>query len=538
LEGACYDVVVLGSGVAGLTCAVVAHDAGLSVVVLEKAPKVGGVTAYSGGGLWVPNNHLMKEAGLSDSLEEAMAYARFLSPVPPDEELLVSWLKGAPEAVRYLEERAGIKWQIVRGYPDYYYPRAGKPEGRYLEAPPIAIDKLGEYSDKLVVSPHVPVGITHGEMLSMGGQVGFRNWDFTLLGDRLKNGIMTFGPGLVCNLLRALLERKVPIHLSTPARRLISRAGRVVGVVAEKDGETITFESRRGVLIATGGYDWDRDLFMRFEGLPEWGSTAPPFVEGDNLKLACELGAAVTGVPPYALPTLLSVRVPGEEHFGRPLYRLLLEAGAPGYIIVNKSGRRFVNESFYYNVVSKVRAFDSATSSWPNWPCYLVFDHRTRERYTLATLAPGMPLPEGMGVTCDTLAELADRLGIDREELARTVSRFNTFAEKGVDEDFHRGEIVKGGDPSNKPNPNLAPIRDPPFYGVKLEIGSVGVNAIGLKIDGRARVLDVHGNPIPGLYAAGNSAATVDTSGGYNSGLGNSRGMTLGYIAARDMSGL
>jgi hypothetical protein len=266
----------------------------------------------------------------------------------------------------------------------------------------------------------------------------------------------------------------------------------------------------------------------------------PPSVAGDGLVMATEIGAALAAVPAQNLGLFFGYRVPGEEHEGKPLWRGSWEGGFPHAIWVNRAGRRFADESFYRDYLPRARAWDGVLQDQPNYPPYLVFDGNFRDKYPLGTFLPGQDLPPELVARASTLRELAAKLGIDADGLVATVDRFNRFAVEGIDPDFGRGTYpwaaMMTGDRS-RPNPNLGPLDKPPFYGLALRVASVGVNAAGLRTDADARVIHVRDRPIPGLYAAGNAAAPLDTGAGYQSGLANLRGIVGGYRAGHHAAG-
>jgi hypothetical protein len=314
----------------------------------------------------------------------------------------------------------------------------------------------------------------------------------------------------------------------------------VVGVVAEVEGSPYRVKARRGVLLACGGYDWKPELAKYYEGLPEWKSMTQPYMTGDNLMLGGEIGAAFAGVPPYNLGMFFGYQVPGESHEGVPLWRASWEGGYPHALWVNAAGKRFADESFYRDYLPRCHDWNGVDQVHPNYPPYLIFDQNYRDKYAFCSFMPGMEVPESLLKKADTPAELGALLGIDGAGLEATIARFNEFADGEVDPDFGRGRYPWAakmvGDRSRK-NQNMGPLDKAPYYGVRLTAVGVGVNAVGLKTDARARVQHVRDRPLPGLYAAGNSAALLDVGAGYQSGISSLRGMTWGWVAAKDAMG-
>ncbi len=536
------DVVAVGSGLGALTAAIAAHDGGASCVVLEKAPKLGGVCAYSGGEVFVGCNHKMEAEGRPDSPAEAMKYLRFLAGGYADEALQQILFEMGPKVARYVEERAGVRWKIIKDFPDYHYPHAPgtAASGRYLEVELFEGAQLGPWQKKTYLTPHMPPGINHDELFGWGGLATITRWDFALMGKRISKDIRGMGPGMMGYFIKAaMIDRAIPAHVSCPVRELIIDGGRVVGVRAERDGTPFFVRANKGVVLAIGGYDWNSKLARQHEQLPEWHSMCQPSVAGDNVVLGGEIGAALARVPNHNLGMFFGYRIPGEEHDGAPLYRASWEGGYPHALWVNRAGKRFGDESFYRDYLPKVKAWDGLTQDHPNYPPFLIFDQNYRDKYAFATYMPGMDVPEEVLARAATPRELAAKLGVDGDGLEATLARFNRYAVEGADPDFGRGSYpwaaMMTGDKS-RPNPNIGPLDRGPFYGVRLVPVGVGVNSVGLETDASARVLHVRGHAIAGLYAVGNSAAALDTGAGYQSGLSNLRGMTWGFIAGQHAS--
>jgi len=261
-----------------------------------------------------------------------------------------------------------------------------------------------------------------------------------------------------------------------------------------------------------------------------------PSVEGDNFILGGDVGAAIAVLPPHNLGTLMGYHIPGEEHpSGEPLYRWSNEAGCPHALWVNRAGKRFCDETWYRDWQPRVKIWDGLSQGYSNYPPFLIFDQNFCERYPVGTYMPGDDIPETLATKADTPRKLAEKLGIDADQFVATIERYNRFCEEGADRDFGRGKYplpVKFlGDMTYK-NPTMGPLDKPPYRAIPLLPVSFGVNAGGLKTDVNGRVMHIRGHAIKGLYAAGNSAAALDTGAGYQSGLANMRGIAWGYIAA------
>ncbi len=537
------DVVAAGSGLGAVCAAIVAHDGGQQAVLLEKAPKLGGVCAYGGGEVFVPNNHKMRALGLADSDEAGRSYFEFLAAGFAEPELQRRLLDNMRPAVEYFEKEAGVRWLAVRGLPDYYSPDApgAAAEGRYLCVELFDGAQLGPWQRKTFLTPHFPLGVLHEELYAWGGLAKVTEWNYELLGQRIASDQRAWGQGMMGWFLKAaLVDRGIPAHVETPVRELLVEDGAVVGVRAEQEGRDFFVRARRGVVLAIGGYDHHRELARRYEGVHDWNSACPPYVEGDHLVLAGEVGAALACVPPTNLAMFFGYQIPGEEHEGKPLYRSSWECGCPHAIWVNRAGQRFCDESFYKDYQPRLRAWDGQKQALPNQPPFLIFDQSYRDRYPLGSFMPGQPLPEELVTQADTPRALAEKLGIDPDGLEATLARWNPHARRGEDPDFGKGSrpwaVRLTGDPSY-PNPCVGPIERPPYYGMRLVPVGVGINSHGLRTDADARVVHVRGHPIPGLYAVGNSAALLDLGGGYQSGTSNMRAITWGYLAGRHLAG-
>jgi succinate dehydrogenase/fumarate reductase flavoprotein subunit len=529
------DVIIAGSGGAGLTAAILAHDNGARVLVLERSDKVGGTTAVSGGAVWVPMNEHMAESLTQDSREEALAYCKRLSAGTATDEMIETFVDCAPKMIAYLEANTPLKFGVW-GTPDYYADGpGGKTCGRALEPKLFSKGELGGWAGALRPSPILMLPLMLDEMLNKYRLIiGVKNLPMDVISQRLQQQVVGMGGALVGRLLKGCLDRGITFMLRTRARELVRNAQGVCGVIAECDDQRLSLEARGGVVLATGGFEWDQSLISRFMPGPLTHPNTPPFNEGDGLVMAMEAGAALANMTGAWWEP--SGAVPGELYEGRQLSRFLAaERSAPHTILVNHAGRRFVNEGAPYNDIGRVfHAFDAAAYSLANLPCWAVFDAQYRRRYPVLSVLPQTPDPEWL-IRDDTLEGLAARASIDAIGLAETVERWNGFARQGKDCEFRRGETTferANGDPRS-PHPNLGTIEEPPFYALPVYPGALGTNG-GPETDIRGRVLDNRGRVIRGLYAAGNAMASPTGLAYYSGGATISPAMTWGYLAGID----
>jgi 3-oxosteroid 1-dehydrogenase len=538
------DLVAIGSGIGGLSAAITAHDHGLKAVVLERSGQVGGVTALSQGQVWIAGNHHGRELGVEDSAESGFRYLQRLSMGYGEDRAILNFTVHAREALKYFEDKAGLRMVAIRGCPDYYYGLTNDSvsEGRLLEVVPFAGPSLGEeWQARTRLSPQVPYGLTTQDIADAGGLAAMMKWDFELLGRRITEDERCAGSGLAAYFVKAALDRGIPLETGVSAEELIADGTRVVGVRAVKDGREITIRANKGVVVAVSSYERNRDLERTLGNQLDAESMLFSAIDGANMRLAGPLGAKIARVPEISMA---GFSVPGEEtDEGLPVWRSAMPIiGLPHHIVVNSKGRRFGNEGFYRSFYYQTDVIDGATQTHPNFPCWIVIDSQAREKYAFVSIMPGQDWPEGFGVVADTIEDLAAQAGIDPRGLAETVARFNENAEKGVDPDFGRGEQPWGawmtGDKTHQPNANLGPIVKPPFYAVRMSrMGATGIPAAGLKIDRNANVVGWDEQPIPGLYAAGNSAARMESGAMMQSGVSNARGMTYGWLAGRHAAG-
>ncbi|MCT2400236.1 FAD-binding protein [Novosphingobium mangrovi (ex Huang et al. 2023)] len=537
------DVVAVGSGGGGLAAAITAVDHGASAMVLERTDQVGGVTAYSLGEVWVPGNHLEKALGIEDSIESGLRYVKRLGLGYANDVTILNQAVHGPAVMAYFERAISLKMTVIRDCPDYYYGYSNDSlaEGRLLEVEPFAAEALGEWQARTRVSPHVMYGLTHEDIFRNGGSANIRNWDFSVLAERLRKDERCLGSGLVCYFVKGALDRGIPMHTGVEVTGLIGDGQRVVGVRARKDGQEIFVRANRGVVVAVSSYERSPVFTKTLGQQLDVQSVIMPEVDGAHLRLAGKFGARVARVPDV---TMLGFKIPGEElQDGVPLWRNAMAfAGLPHSIVVNSTGARFANEAFYRSLYFAVDDIDGATQTHPNFPCWLVLDSQAREKYPLASIMPGDALPEEVGVTADSLSELAARTGIDAQGLEETVRRFNGYCEAVEDPEFGRGSMIWGaymsGDRFHEPNPNLGPLLKAPFYAVPLHrLASSGIASAGIVVDEHCRAVGWDGDVIDGLYLAGNSVARLDSGAVMQSGMSNARGITHGYLAGRHAAG-
>ena len=522
------DVVVAGSGGAGLTAAILAHDQGAKVVVLERSDKVGGTTAVSGGGVWIPLNDHMGEVDATDSRAEAIAYCKRLTAGQAPDELVETFVDTGHQVVRYLEERTPVKLKATAS-PDYRTEEEGaKLRGRTLECEMFAKAELGEWEDKLRPSPLMFVPISIDEALRSLAKP--REIPARLIVERMEQGLVASGNALIGRLLKGCLDRDITILLETRALELVKEDGAIVGLRAEREGNDFLVGAKGGVVLACGGFEWNDELRAAFLPGPLTHHCSPPYNEGDSLTMAAEVGADLANMTEaWVYPGAM---VPGEEHEGQPVSRwVIAERTLPHSILVNRYGQRFVNDGLNYNDISKAfYHFDPNAYEYRNLPCWAIMDGQYRDKYPVLTVMPGDPDPDWL-LRDDTLNGLAERVGIDGHGLQATVARWNEFVRDGKDGDFGRGESAYErwlGDP-DAPHPNLGAIEQPPFYALPIGAHSAGTKG-GPRTNTKGEVLSVRGGVIPGLYAAGNAMAGISGPGYYGGGGTIGLAITWGYL--------
>jgi succinate dehydrogenase/fumarate reductase flavoprotein subunit len=555
-DGDSYDLIVVGSGAGGLSAAVTAAHLGMRVAVLEKEPVLGGTTAWSGGWLWIPRNPLAVEAGIEEPISAPMQYLESIMGNRAKDPRITQFLETGPEMVRFFREETAVDWDDGNMVPDFIDVPGAKGGGRSVCAAAYDGRALGPWISKL----RAPLGIV--SIAGMGVASGkdmrhffnaTRRFDSMLyvLKRLLRHGIdltlhrkgmqLVNGNALVARLMKSALDMDVALFTDSPVRTLLHGQQGVTGVVLESGAKLM---AKSGVVLATGGFPHDKELQNELFD-PETGSqhysSAPRSNTGDGLKLGRGVGAMIesdlANGGAWAPVSVVPDRKDGAEHFPH-----LVERAKPGIIAVSGQGRRFTNEADSYHIF--VRALIDATPKDEQPFCWLIADHAAQRRWGLGWSRP-LPFPlltyrrGGYLTSGRTLHELAEKCDLDPLVLAETVANFNAGAERGEDPVFGRGASRYNkaqGDTEHKPNPALGPLTKGPFHAVKIFVGSLGTFS-GMASDRYARVLDHSGQPIAGLYAAGNDLSSIFAGYYPSGGITLGPAMTFGFIAAQTAAG-
>ena len=537
------DLLVVGTGAAGLTAALRARADGLDVTVIEKSDKIGGTSALSGGGLWIPDNVVARAAGVRDSIEDAATYLDHVVDDGPwsTPARRRAYLATGPRMVRFLIDR-GARFIYADGYPDYYAEQpGGHPRGRSIEPAVFNGKDLGTWRSALRSYGGPPIALHNHEVRQLvlagrsttGARTAARALGVRTLGRMIAGQIpLTMGASLVGQLLLLVRRAGISPLTETPMIELdTTPTGVVTGAVVERQGRRTHIHARRGVLLCAGGFARNpamRDLYQEQPITAGWSSASPDDT-GDGVRAGMAIGAATALLdeawwgPSTILPN-------GSAHF------LVWERSLPGSIIVDSSGQRFMNESGPY--VDCGHQQYQRHRNLPAIPAWMIFDARHRRRYPIGMLPPGFTpgwaIQSGFLRRSGDLSDLAHQCDIDPDGLCASVERINAFARDGNDRDFHRGAHIYDryySDDRIKPNPTLGPIVEPPFYALAIYPGDLGTKG-GLLTDEHARVLNQQHHPIPGLFAAGNTSASVmgRTYPGPGATLGPA--LAFAYIAA------
>jgi len=556
------DLIVVGSGAAGLSCAITAKKRGLDVVVLEKEPVFGGTTALSGGVLWIPLNHHGRKQNAADTVEAVRTYMMQETGSYFDEAAVQAFVENGPRMVEFFERETAMKF-IPTLYPDYHPDVPGGVDiGRSILAEPYDIRGLGKDMPRLKLPLRT---ITFIGMMFNSSNADLKHFfratksltSFVYVAKRLANHIkelvlyrrainVTSGNALAARLAKSALDLGIPILTSTPAKQILMEGDKAVGVQVAGEGSERRITARQGVVLACGGFPHDvKRIAQAYPHLRSGGehlSPTPVSNTGDGVAMAEAAGGVVDirfKDTSAWMPVSRVVFPDGEVG----VFPHLLDRYKPGVIGVLRNGKRFTNESNSYHDVGA--AMIEACRGQKETAMWLVCDKTTLSKYGLGYVKPA-PMPIGRFIKNGylfegkTLADLARATGIDAAGLEQTVREYNVHAVKGEDPAFGRGRTSFNrylADPDNRPNPCVAPVQNGPFYAVKVIMGDLGTfDGIQTSVVGEVKKRD--GSVISGLYAVGNDRASI--MGGNYPGAGITHGpnMTFGFVTANHIADL
>jgi succinate dehydrogenase/fumarate reductase flavoprotein subunit len=552
------DLLVVGAGAAGMTAALVGALEGLKTLLCEKSDMVGGTTATSAGTVWIPGSRQSKVAGMPDTIASARTYLAAILGADADDARLASYLATGPSVLDYLEQRTSVAFIPPAVHPDYHALPGAAVGGRALGAAPFDGRKLG--GDFARVRP------PRREFLVLRGMMVGKNDIPALLHpfrsranfahaarllarqarDRINHRRGTrlmMGNALVARLLYSLNQRAVEIRYQSALKELVEDGGRIVGAIFGTANGDIAIRAKKGVVLATGGIGWNRGLRDRlFPEATRRYSLSPDSNTGDGI-LAGESaqGQIEQDIRSPALWMPSSVMQQPDGHTS-VFPHIMLDRAKPGLMAVNGTGRRFVNEANSYH--DFVDAMLRSHATVPSIPSFLVCDRSFIRDYGLGLIYPGTRnlsryTRSGYLLCGDSVAELAQAIGVDDGALAETIERYNRSADAGIDADFGRGESELNrfnGDALNKPNPCLRKIGPGPYFAVAVWPSDLASSA-GLRTDVNGRVLTSERQPIPGLYAVGNDAASIFRGTYPGPGTMIGPAMVFAWRAAMDIAG-
>ena len=518
------DVVVLGSGGAALTAALTAAGNGASVAVYEKATTVGGTTAVSGGVVWIPAHNRSPDGELTPA--DALRYLDAQSFGSMDEALVETFVRTGPAMLDFVEAHSSLRFEIADGFPDYKpeLPGGRPAGGRSLTAGPFDLAQLGEWRDRITSFP--------ADWSNVGFDAETRARLHAAV-DESTSDLCVAGTALIAGLLKGLLDVGVTPQTNARAEELLADAGEIVGVRISCAGKQKTVRARHGVILGTGGFEWDQVLVNAFLRGPMHGAVSPPNNTGDGLRMVMAHGADLANMgEAWWVPI---VQIPGDTIEGHQRSRSVrLERTRPRSIIVNRAGRRFVNEACDYNSMAGAFHYLDPRNGYVNDPAWIVFDSLHLKHYGFLGVEPDEPVPHWFCESAD-LEELGEKTGIDADGLAETIDTWNHHVAGGADPEFGRGSSAYDGywgdDRATTPaGKTLGPVDTAPYYAVPVSVGAMGTKG-GPRTDRDGRVLHVSGRPIPGLFAAGNAMAGV--TGRAYGGAGGTLGpaMVFGFRA-------
>ena len=536
------DLLVIGSGAGGMTAALAGAERGLDTLVVEKSGVYGGSTALSGGALWIPNSPILVREGRADDPADVRKYLESIVGDSVPAERLDAYIEQGPAMMQFFEQHCPhLRFSWCEDYSDYHPENVGgRPKGRTVEPLPFDMNQLGaDGEQQRPNSLAMPGGLYMTSTEFRHLNMFFRTWAGrrTALGVGWRSVVAmvrrrrmeTLGQALVGRLRLSLQDAGVPLWLNSPLKRLITdEAGAVTGAVVESGERELRIRARRGVMMATGGFEQSEEMRKRYlrEGGKDNYSAGSPDNTGDGIVAGEQVGAAVDLMDDaWWMPS-----------FRRPdgiMHVLVSERSIPPSLIVDQNGKRFTNEASPY--VSFVH--DQIAGGHD--PVWFVFDSKAKSRYQFGGVMPGQKFPAewfstGLMLRAETLGELAQQMSVPAEALSAEITRFNGFARAGVDADFGRGDSAYDryyGDPG-LPNPTLDEVDKAPYYAVRMEAGDLGTKG-GLVCNEHSQVLTGSGEPIPGLYATGNTSASVMGNDYAGAGATIGPAMVFGWVGAR-----
>ncbi|WBP94573.1 3-ketosteroid-delta-1-dehydrogenase [Mycolicibacterium neoaurum] len=546
------DLVVVGSGT-GMAAALAAHELGMSTLIVEKSAYVGGSTARSGGAFWLPGSSILKDAGSADTPAKARTYLEALVGDDVSPERARTFIDQIPATIDMLRRTTPMKFMWAKGYSDYHPERpGGSAVGRTCECRPFDTAVLGPELARLrpgVMKSSFPMPVTGADYrwLNLMARTPRKSWPRIMLramqgvgGLALRRRYAAGGQALAAGMFAGVLQAGIPVWTDSTVTELITDGGRVTGARVLREGSAVTVTARRGIVLATGGFDHEMNWRRKFQSelLGEHLSLGAESNTGDGIRLAQDLGAG-TGLMDQAWWFPAFAPLPG----GDPTV-MLAERSLPGCLLVDQTGERFINEatdymSFGQQLLRREHAGNPVETMW------MIFDQRYRNSYLLAAeLFPRMPIPQswydaGIAHRGTDAEALGRQIGFDPATLVATIERFNGLADAGVDADFQRGASAYDryyGDPTITPNPNLRPLDPGPLYAVKVVLSDLGTCG-GVLCDVNGRVLREDGVPIDGLYAIGNTAANAFGKTYPGAGATIAQGLVYGHVAAQHAAG-
>jgi succinate dehydrogenase/fumarate reductase flavoprotein subunit len=545
-----YDVVVMGSGAAGLTAALVAAKAGLKVAVLEKAEHFGGTTAISGGGVWIPGSPQARTAGVQDSADIARSYALGVVGNRAEKALIDAYIDTGPRMIEWLEQNSTLRFLLSPPSSDWYPEVPGAADhGRLLAPAEFDGKQLGR--DFARLSPprqefNAPGGmmidlfdLPYIERLPAPGAL----WHMAKIAVRFaldkrklgRGSRLTMGNALAGRLLHSTIAAGVDLFESAPVEGLVVENHGVTGVNARLNGSAVRIGARKAVVLASGGFSASAEMRKAYIPFAEQHVSILPYTNtGDGIAAARNAGGAL-GAENHAnaVWAVVSKRTRPDCYVER--FAHLMDMSKPGLIAVNKQGQRFANEASVH--------FVEAMHATGTIPAHIVASVKFVKKYGMGLVLPGggkmkEMIACGYMKTAATLAELAAQIGVDKAGLEATVAQVAKDAAQGKDSAFGKGDTHidrEIGDAEHKPNPCFGPVGEGPYCAVEIFPGD-GSTTVGLRIDEQCRVIGEGETPIPGLWAAGLDANSIWQGKSPAHGCNVGPAMVTGFIAGESIA--